>query len=316
MDRTHDQERRQLEGTVYRARMVVVHVATTSGIITLGEARVAHLEGRDVGAIAAGDDGWWALSGTTVLRRGAGASWDEVADIPDRVPECLRPTGAGVLVGTDRAHLFTVEDHSVATVRGFEDAPGRDEWYTPWGGPPAVRSIASGDVAVYVNVHVGGILRSGDGGATWAPTIDIHSDVHEVIVHEGRLLAATAYGLATSADDGATWEMEDDGLHATYARAVAVSGDHILLTASLGPRGGRAAVYRRPLDAPGRFEKAHSGLPEWFRDNIDSGCLAGDGTVAAFGTAEGRVFLSSDSGGSWDEVAGDLPAVRTVALET
>jgi hypothetical protein len=295
--------------------MAIVHAATAAGIITLGDGRVAHLEGRDVRAIAAGGGVWWALSGTTVLRRGAGTSWDEVADIPDR-PECLRPTEAGLFVGTDRAHLFKVEDHSAATVGGFEAAPGRNEWYTPWGGPPAVRSIASGDAAVYVNVHVGGILRSDDGGATWAPTIDIHSDVHEVIVHGGRLLAATAYGLATSADDGATWEIEDDGLHASYARAVAVAGDHVLLTASHGPRGGRGAVYRRPIDAVGPFEKVHTGLPEWFRNNIDSGCLAGDGADAVFGTAEGRVFLSRDSGGSWDELAGDLSAVHAVALGT
>jgi RND family efflux transporter MFP subunit len=34
-----------------------------------------------------------------------------------------------------------------------------------------------------VNVHVGGIPRSVDSGATWAPTIDVDADVHEVKDH-------------------------------------------------------------------------------------------------------------------------------------
>jgi hypothetical protein len=31
---------------------------------------------------------------------------------------------------------------------------------------------------VYVGVHVGGIIRSDDGGETWTDTIDLHVDVH------------------------------------------------------------------------------------------------------------------------------------------
>jgi hypothetical protein len=59
-------------------------------------------------------------------------------------------------------------------------------------------------------VHVGGIPRSTDGGATWQPTIDIDNDVHEVRAHPRRpdiVMAATAIGLCTSRDRGLTWEV-------------------------------------------------------------------------------------------------------------
>src|SRR5919109_1287599 len=52
-------------------------------------------------------------------------------------------------------------------------------------------------------------------------------------------------GPADTRDAGETWTFATDGLHARYARAVALDGDALFLSASTGPRGGRAAVYRR-----------------------------------------------------------------------
>jgi hypothetical protein len=52
------------------------------------------------------------------------------------------------------------------------------------------RSIANWDDDLYANVHVGGILRTADGGETWTPTIDIDADVHHVTTAEGIVLAA------------------------------------------------------------------------------------------------------------------------------
>ena len=98
-----------------------------------------------------------------------------------------------------------------------------------------------------MNVHVGGILRTDDGGGAWTPTIDIDADVHHVTTAEGMVLAACAGGLSVSTDRGVTWSTRTDGLDARYSRAVAVCGDAVLVSASNGPRGGKAAVYRGPL---------------------------------------------------------------------
>ena len=134
-------------------------------------------------------------------------------------------------------------------------------------------------------MHVGGILHTEDRGNSWNPTIDIDADVHQVATTEELVLAACAGGLAISADRGATWTMRSEGLDAPYSRAVAVCGDAVLVSASNGPRGGRAAVYRGALGG-GSFERCTAGLPEWFDDNIDTYCLdaLNDGSFAAFGT--------------------------------
>jgi hypothetical protein len=160
-------------------------------------------------------------------------------------------------------------------------------------------------------------VRSLDGGGSWEPTIDIDSDVHQVSAigeRPGEVRAATALGLAVSRDSGDTWTFQEDGLHGSYCRAVAISAETVLVSASEGHRGRRAAVYRTGLDGSGPFVKCADGLPEWFGSNIDSHCLAALGSAVAFGTDDGEVFLSEDSGGTWTPAASGLPPVRCLAL--
>jgi hypothetical protein len=94
-----------------------------------------------------------------------------------------------------------------------------------------------------------------------------------------------------------------------------VCGDPVLVSASTGPRGGRAAIYRGTLDGPS-FERSQQGLPEWFEDNIDSYWLDAipSGEFAAFGTSDGRLFGSTDQGATWAEVASGLPSIRCVLV--
>ena len=240
------------------------------------------LNGHVVAVAPTGTGGWVAIVEGRLVR-GAGADVD----------------GAAV-VGTAEAHLVRADGRDAWILESFEAAEGRAGWYTPWGGPPDTRSLAvAGDGTLYVNVHVGGIVRSDDGGETWRPTIDVDADVHQVVVAGDRVVAATAYGLATSTDRGATWTFSTDGLHGAYARAVAVAGDWLLLSASTGPSTDRAAVYRRPLDAG-------DGVPferctDWFGANIDTGLLtaARDGTSVALAGPHRHLAVSSDAGASW-----------------
>jgi hypothetical protein len=219
-----------------------------------------------------------------------------------------------VFVGVAEAHMARVADGAIEPVSAFEDVDGRYGWYTPWDGPPDVRSIAEDDDTIYVNVHVGGIVRTRDGGATWEPTIDIDADVHRVWADtETGMFAACARGLAESHDRGDTWTMRSEGLHAAYCRGVTICGGTILLSASRGPRGGQAAVYRGALSG-GAFEKCTTGLPEWFDDNVDSAWLDAMPELAAFGTSDGRVFASEDEGSTWIEVASGLPSIACVQV--
>jgi len=248
------------------------------------------------------------------LWHASGEEWNHVADLPGLRIASIAATDADVFVGSAEARLFRVVGDRLEPVAAFDRADGRSSWYTPWGGPPETRSLSEWDDDLYVNVHVGGIQRTDDRGEHWTPTIDIDADVHQVATAEGFVLAACASGLAVSEDRGGTWIIRADGLEAPYSRAVTVCGDVVLVSASRGPRGGRSAVYRGAL-ASGGFERCRDGLPE-FDDNIDSSCLDAlpDGSFAAFGTSDGQLFGSRDTGSSWIELASGLPAVRGVLV--
>jgi photosystem II stability/assembly factor-like uncharacterized protein len=303
--------------------MPTILVGTEDGIRTAGDGQApARLPGRAVEAMAAAADGaLWALAdGRELWRYDGDGEGRAAASSPGPSLRCLAVAGGTVLAGTAEAHLLRLDAGELRPVEPFDRVDGRDGWYTPWGGPPDVRSVAVGaDGALWVNVHVGGIPTSPDGGRTWRPTIEVDADVHQVLAHPDdpdRVLAASARGLADSTDAGGTWTYLTEGMHARYCRAVALAGDTVVVSCSTGPRGGRATLYRRPLDAPvgTPFERCREGLPEWFPANIDTACLDASGPAVAFGTGAGEVFASADAGVTWERVAGGLPPVRCLLL--
>ena len=298
--------------------MLRILVATRDGVHTLDQrghdAAVEHA-GRSVTAVVRDGPQLWAiLDREQVWHAPDEGKWRHVATLEGVAATCIAMTDA-IHVGSSNARLFRLTDGALEPVEAFDAAEGRESWYTPWGGPPDTRSISEWGADVYVNVHVGGVLHTEDSGRTWNPTIDIDADVHQVATAGGLVLAAGARGLSTSTDKGATWSLRTDGLDARYSRAVVVCGDQVLLSASDGPRGGRAGVYRADL-AGGAFERCRTGLPEWFDENIDTYCLdaLNDGSYAAFGTADGRVYGSDDGGLRWLELITGLPSVQHLLL--
>jgi len=298
-----------------------VLVGTAGGVIDAGSGRVVALDGEDVGALA---EGWAvvdgrrlvALEGTAPDGTPGGTAPEGTALDGSRITCVDARPGDAPIVGTADAHLYrmSAEPH---LVEAFDRAETRSRWYTPWGGPADVRSVCTAPTGdILVNVHVGGILRSDDDGASWRATIDLDHDVHQVLALDGAMaVAACAHGYAASHDGGMTWDVDDEGLHATYSRAVAVAGDTVLVSVSRGPQGTEAAVYRRPLHAGGPFERCRTGLPDRFEGNVDTFWLAGgpDGS-AALATRAGDVFVSTDEGAIWEQAASALPSVRCLVV--
>jgi hypothetical protein len=215
--------------------------------VITGENRQHELAGQPVNALASdGRGGVLAIvSGHSLRRRTSDREWTTVATSEFDLACCVA-ADALISIGTDDARVLRVSaDGDVEQLRGFDVVAGRDTWYAGSAivdgqrvGPPlGIRSIAvTADMSVLLaNVHVGGIPRSTDGGVTWHPTIDIDTDVHEVCAHPtdpNIVIAAAGVGCCVSQDAGATWTVEQDGLHGLHCCAVAFLGDDVLVSAS------------------------------------------------------------------------------------
>lgn len=283
-------------------------IGTATGAFRLGDAEPVIGDTR-INHLARWEDEWWACDGKRrILNNG-----EVVATMPDQAtPLCLQPTWETVWIGADQARLYGYEHGQVTEDEFFAAAPGRDKWYTPWGAPADVRSLTlDADHTLYINVHVGGILRYDNTGVV--PVLDIEADAHQVTAHptlKGAIFSATALGLAQS-HNGHDFDFRTGGLHAHYCRAVAVLDDRVFVSASTGPSTARGRLYRGAL-WEGPLEPATDGLPEWFDGNLNTHCLAVvDGTV--YVGFDDTVWASTDAGETWQEVASGLPRITCLA---
>jgi hypothetical protein len=297
-----------------------VRVGTADGLFALGGSPERQVAGHSVTALSRD---WAIFDGETVVYE-TDDGWRQAMTVrsPERslgIHGALLARTDGAIVGWGSSLTRVFKKRRFEPISGFEAVPGRDDWHAVGSRQPYVRSLtATAGGVLLANVHVGGIPRSPDDGATWEPTIEVDADVHQVRAHPDRpelVLAAAAVGLCRSDDAGETWTVLTDGLHASYCRAVATAGDVMFVSASTGPFSEEAAVYRRAIEGDGPLERCTGGLPEWQPNNIDTGCLDTDGTRVAFGGADGVVYGSEDAGGTWRVLADGLPPVSAVAID-
>jgi photosystem II stability/assembly factor-like uncharacterized protein len=291
-------------------------------IITIGTAEGLFVDGRDTlpgHRVTALDTGWALVDGSTVMHATNGGWRTILTATGEERMRAILSLDDEAIVGRGGSLVRVFETEQFKPIDSFDNVAGRDDWHAVGSSTPYVRSLSvTADGVLLANVHVGGIPRSTDGGATWEPTIDVDADVHEVRAHPDRpelVLAAAAIGLCRSEDGGASWNVHTDGLHATYCRAVALAGDVLLVSASTGPFTEQGALYRRAIDSDGPFERCAGGLPEWQPHNVDSGCVATNGELVIFGGADGIVYASEDAGRTWRVLADDLPPVTAVAID-
>jgi hypothetical protein len=267
------------------------------------------------------------VDGRSLWRRAPSGAWSTIATAETDLACCVT-VGDVIYAGTDDASVLRVSAAGeLEELRGFEHVAGRDKWYAGSAlidgkvvGPPlGIRSMtATSDGAVLLaNVHVGGIPRSVDGGATWQPTIDIDSDVHEVRAHPnhpGIVAAASAIGLCTSNDGGATWNVEQAGLHASYCSAVEFAGNDILVAAEAGHFAPQGAIYRRGVDESGPLVRVTGGLPEWLDGIADTGLIAANGSGVAVADQKGNLHVSADNGRTWSRRAEGIPYPSSILI--
>ena len=261
----------------------------------------------------------------------------------------LWPAGAAepdvVYAGTQPSALFRSEDRgeTFQLVRALWDHPHRERWGAGFGGQAIHTLLPHPEDAerMLVAMSTGGVYRTEDGGASWAPSNSgIVADfmpegqqypecgqcVHKVAMHPehpDRFFAQNHGGVYRSDDGGTTWTDIGQGLPSDFGFAMVVhprepetvyvfpngSGD------SRFPPGGRARVWRT-RDAGGSWEELGGGLPDAFYSSVvrDAMCTdrAAEQPGIYFGTRCGNVFASTDDGDSWREVVRNLPDVVVV----
>jgi hypothetical protein len=267
------------------------------------------IDGHTVTALAPGPRRWHALLDRQVVTRLDGGEVMTVGKLPADDGQSLAVLADGsVVVGRTGARLAIVGAH-VEDVSAFEHVPDRDRWKNPANATPDTRSMATSRDDLWVNVHVGGLWRSGDRGESWHGVIESGADIHEVRAVNGSVAVAAAVGFGWSSDSGKTWSWNTEGLHGSYLRAVCLDDETAYVSASDGPFTKRGAVYRSRLGSA--FVRCEVGLPEWFANNVDTGHLDAAGGRAAIGFGE-EVHVSENDGQSWhtNKVPGVITAVR------
>jgi len=245
--------------------------------------------------------------------------------------------------GVDPAALFRTSDGGKTweVVRGLLDHPHRERWQ-PGGGGLCLHTIVSDPAnaeRMWIAISSGGVYRTTDGGRTWtARNAGIRAEfmpekypefgqcVHKIVQHPsraGRLFAQNHWGLYRSDDAGDSWQDIARGVPSDFGFAMTIhphEPDTVYIIPIESdmvrvPPDGKLRVYRT-RNAGRSWEALTRGLPQRgaydivLRDALTTDSLEAAGIY--FGTRNGRLYASKDSGGSWRLAIDGLPSITCV----
>jgi hypothetical protein len=262
---------------------------------------------------------------------------------------CLEAGGTADLgqiwCGTLPGGLFVSHDRgdSWDLVRSLWDMPERGEWFGGGADYPGIHSICvdpRDSRHVTVGVSCGGAWATYDGGESWVcrghgmraefmpPDLALYpniQDPHRMVHCEANpdvMWVQHHNGIFKSINAGEKWEEITDVLPSTFGFPVAVhprDPDTAWFVPAQKdeyriPVDGRLVV-NRTSDGGKTFETLTRGLPQEhaydlvYRHALD---VTADGSTLAFGSTTGNLWLSEDSGDSWQTLSNNLPPVYQV----
>ena len=249
----------------------------------------------------------------------------------------------GVLwAGTIPGGLFKSGDRgsSREIVRSLWDNPKRKEWVGGGAEYQGIHSICvdpRNSQRVSLGVSCGGVWLTADGGKTWEPRAQGMraaymppelayeqnvQDPHRLVQCPGNPTSYWALhhnGIFCSTDDLKTWNEVTTGQPSTFGFAVAVHPKDpntawfvpAISDQQRYPVNGQVVVWRT-RDGGKTFDVLRKGLPQehaydlTYRHGLD---IDETGERLVFGTTTGSLFVSEDTGDSWQTVSTNLPPV-------
>ena len=259
-----------------------------------------------------------------------GATWQHLSSYPTDYAHSVlaHPTQADtVYVGSEPAAVFRSDDGGATWVEcdGFRAVPEAVDW----GFHAPTRDSHVRDLRVapddpgrlYAGIEVGGMVRSGDAGASWKQLPGLDDDIHCVNLSADRpnsIYVATARAPYRSDDCGDQWELVNDGLQRRYTLHISAAPDDadlVLVTVSENARRSNPQFYRS-TDG-GRSWKLVDGLGEG--ENAEDMVVAFEWDPDAArkvyaGTDGGALYCSEDQGVSWKQLPVQLGTVAVGAM--
>jgi photosystem II stability/assembly factor-like uncharacterized protein len=255
----------------------------------------------------------------------------------------LYAAGDSVYAGVSEAGIFCSEDRgeSWLPIAGLNDHADRANWIPGFGGLCAHSLLIdpSNPDRIWCGISAVGVLRSDDGGRTWAEKNVgvrggeghcVHGLTHDPNVPD-TLYRQDHRGMYLSRDAGDQWELIENGLPMgeLFGDMQAVFGFPIEFDPASGsvyaiplegdsyrfPHEGRLRVYRSRNEGAS-WEPLSEGLPD---ANVYTSILRGavsldqlDPCGVYFGTASGTLYASRDGGDAWQQIPCVLPRILCV----
>jgi photosystem II stability/assembly factor-like uncharacterized protein len=122
-----------------------------------------------------------------------------------------------------------------ATGNGWPTFLSRDSGATWTRVEPPLASLTSAPGALFASPYgKDGVLRSTNGGLTWAHTGALPDRIAQVVFGDGRILAGGTRGVWVSTDNGAHWGPSSRGLSARTVRDLTASGPALYISVAEG----------------------------------------------------------------------------------
>jgi hypothetical protein len=282
-----------------------------------------------IGIVRAGSSLLMATAGILIRSNDNGATWTQITPPNTFVQQLLQlPGDVALLCRTGSATCHLSSDGSA-----FTPTP------TPTGAI-AMSALAVGGTTWVASGGTGRIARSADSGATWVQVLGQITTTPSKFAHgAGVVVAPVGAGTVAVSDDGADWqfvEIGDDSIADIIwdgARFVAVTTSSSIaavlatLTSADGLTWSRITLTGvtgtpRSITWDGTYYYLLAGsnvyrssnLSAWtlvltgLLDYSSSAVLCVGGSVVALSGSAGRVYVSTDAGGTWAELYG--PAIR------